>query len=48
MILKVQPKLSSKTKIEFKSTEQKMYSYIKGKETISISKTYGGFLETVF
>lgn len=36
-----------KTKTEFKSTEQKMYSYIKGKETISISKTYGGLPETV-
>jgi len=36
-----------KTKTEFKSTEQKMYSYIKGKETIGISKTYSGLPETV-
>jgi len=36
-----------KTKTEFKSTDQKMYSYIKGKETIKISKTYSGLPETV-
>lgn len=36
-----------RTKTEFKSTEQKVYCYIKGKETIGISKTYGGLTETV-
>lgn len=36
-----------KTKTQFKSTEQKVYFYIKGKETIGISKTYGGLPETV-
>lgn len=36
-----------KTKSEFKSTEQKIYTYIKGQETVGISKTYGGLPEQV-
>lgn len=36
-----------KTKSQFKSTEQKIYTYIKGEETVGISKTYGGLPEQV-
>jgi len=31
-----------KTKFDFKSTEQKIYSYTKGENTVEVSKTYGG------
>lgn len=31
-----------KTKTDFKSTEQKIYTYTKGERTVGISKTYGG------
>lgn len=31
-----------KTKFDFKSTEQKIYTYTKGEKTVGVSKTYGG------
>lgn len=36
-----------KTKSEFKSTEQKIYTYVKGQQTVGISKTYSGIPEKV-
>lgn len=31
-----------KTKFDFESTEQKIYTYTKGEKTVGVSKTYGG------
>jgi len=36
-----------KSKNDFKSTEQKVFTYVKGEHTVGISKTYGGLLDKI-
>jgi len=36
-----------KSKNDFKSTQQKVFTYIKGEHTVGIFKTYGGLLDKI-